>query len=194
MGGKAAAVAVVEGHGHALALVEGRGDRVRESCPAGFHRRDTVDHHEDLACFPHTSLGVGGVETGQDAVELRAHEPGGPELCRDFDLGPMRARGQRKRDQHRLGPLAAPRSHELIHHLLHRVRLHLVPTLDAVLSADPRPQQAQEVVDLGGRADCGAAAGGGVLLLDRDGRRDPLNAVDERLRHPLEKLLRIGRE
>ena len=81
-----------------------------------------------------------------------------------------------------------------IHDLLHGVDLDLVPALHAGLRPDPGPQQAQEVVDLRGRADSRAAAGRGVLLLDRHRRRDAFDRVHERLGHPLEELLGVGRQ
>src|SRR6266571_3047937 len=83
---------------------------------------------------------------------------------------------------------------QLIYDLLHRIRLHHVPALDAVLRPHPGPQQPQEIVDLRGCADRRAAARRGILLLDRDGWRDAVDPVHQRLRHPLEELFRVGRE
>ena len=60
--------------------------------------------------------------------------------------------------------------------------------------ADPRPQQAHVVVDLGDGADGGARVLRGRLLLDRDRRRQAVDLVDIRLLHHLQKLPRIGRQ
>ncbi len=60
--------------------------------------------------------------------------------------------------------------------------------------ADARPQQPHVVVDLGDGADRRARVARGGLLLDRDRRRQPVDAVDVRLLHHLEELPRIGRE
>jgi hypothetical protein len=49
-------------------------------------------------------------------------------------------------------------------------------------------------VHLGGGPDGGARGDRWALLLDRDRRRDPLDPVDQRLGHPLQKLLGIGRQ
>ena len=60
--------------------------------------------------------------------------------------------------------------------------------------ADAREQQAQVVVDLGDRADGGARVLGGGLLLDGDGRRQPVDVVDVGLLHHLQELARVGRQ
>ena len=83
---------------------------------------------------------------------------------------------------------------EFIHHRLHRVDLHDAPAFHAVLSAGACPQEPEEVVDLRSRADRRAAARRGVLLLDSDRRRNALDAVHQRFRHPLEELFGIRRE
>ncbi len=60
--------------------------------------------------------------------------------------------------------------------------------------ADPRPQQAHVVVDLGDGADGRARILRGGLLLDRDRRRQAVDLVDVRLLHHLQELARIGRQ
>src|SRR5437870_3811949 len=119
----------------------------------------------------------------------------------------MSARGQGKSD-HECGVRSAERGvdgtgagvahsafpNQLVHHLLHRSRLHPVPAFHAVRRPHPRPQQPEEIVDLGRRADRGAAARGGVLLLDRHRRRDAFDRVHERFRHPFEELLGVSGE
>ena len=64
----------------------------------------------------------------------------------------------------------------------------------AVRLADPRPEQAQVVVDLGDGADRRARVARGGLLVDRDRRREPLDGVDVGLLHLAEELPRVGRE
>ncbi len=99
MGREATPVAVVERDGHALAFVEGCGDRVGESPPRRIGSRQTVHDHEDLLRLAHPPLGIGRVEAGQHTIELGPHEPGRAELCRHFDVGPVRARGEGEGDQ-----------------------------------------------------------------------------------------------
>ena len=64
----------------------------------------------------------------------------------------------------------------------------------AVRMADPRPEQAQVVVDLGDRADRRARVARGRLLVDRDRRRQALDRVDVRLVHLAQELARVGRQ
>src|SRR5262249_1712509 len=59
---------------------------------------------------------------------------------------------------------------------------------------DAGVEEPQVVVDLGDGADGRARVLRGRLLLDRDGRRQPLDGVDVRLGHLLEELPRVGRE
>src|SRR2546422_1698777 len=87
-----------------------------------------------------------------------------------------------------------PSVDQFIHHCLPRVDLHDAPAFHTVLGAGACPQEPQEVVDLRSRADRRAAARRGVLLLDGDRRRNALDAVHQRLRHPLEELFGIRRE
>ena len=63
------------------------------------------------------------------------------------------------------------------------------PTADrAVRPADPGVEQAEVVVDLGDRPDRRPGVAGRRLLVDRDGRRQPLDEVDVRLVHLAEEL------
>ena len=64
------------------------------------------------------------------------------------------------------------------------------PAQMTVRLADGGKQQAHVVVDLGDRADGGAGAAAGGLLLDADGRRQAFHAVHVRLLHLLEELAR----
>jgi hypothetical protein len=64
----------------------------------------------------------------------------------------------------------------------------------AVRAAGPREEQAEVVVDLGDRADGRPRVAVGRLLVDRDGRRQPLDEVDVGLVHLPEELARIRAE
>ena len=57
-----------------------------------------------------------------------------------------------------------------------------------------REQQLQVVVQLGHRADGGARRAYGIGLVDRNGRRDAVDAVDLRLVHAVEKLPCVRRK
>ena len=62
----------------------------------------------------------------------------------------------------------------------------------AMRDADPREQQAQVVVDLGDRPDRGARVAASALLVDGDGRREPVDLVDVRLLHLAQELAGVG--
>ena len=57
-----------------------------------------------------------------------------------------------------------------------------------------RPEHLQVIANLRHRADGRARGADGVALLDGDGWRDALNAVNGGLVHAVEELPRIGRE
>ena len=63
-----------------------------------------------------------------------------------------------------------------------------------VRHADARPQQTHIIVDLGDRADSRARIFRGRLLLDGNGRREPVDLIDVGLLHHLQELTRIGGE
>ena len=60
--------------------------------------------------------------------------------------------------------------------------------------ADPRPQQAQVVVDLGDRPDRRPRVARGRLLVDRDRRREALDRVHVGLVHLAQELAGVGRQ
>ena len=66
--------------------------------------------------------------------------------------------------------------------------------LPAERAADAREEQPHVVVDLGRRADRGSRIPDAVLLPDRDGGRDAVDAVDIGFLHALEKLPRVRRQ
>ena len=84
--------------------------------------------------------------------------------------------------------------HHLVDDLLGRLGVDRAPAVRAVRVADPRPQQAQVVVDLGDGADRRARVARGRLLVDRDRRRQALDRVDVRLLHLPQELARVGRQ
>ena len=61
-------------------------------------------------------------------------------------------------------------SQHTVDHLAHRLALDRQAGGGRIGNADPRPEQAHIVVDLGHRADGRARVFRGCLLLDRDGR------------------------
>jgi hypothetical protein len=90
--------------------------------------------------------------------------------------------GIRGQAQHRVG------------HRLHGGRTHLAVACGTIRAARACPEQPHIVINFGRGADRRATGLGGILLLDRDRRADPVHQVHRRLFHALEKLLGIRRQ
>ena len=59
---------------------------------------------------------------------------------------------------------------------------------------DRRVEQAQVVVDLGDRADCGSGTAAGGFLFDRDGRAEPFDGIDVGALDLVKELAGVGGE
>ncbi len=93
--------------------------------------------------------------------------------------------------QHGQPRLGRPAQHR-VDHLADALGLQRQAVIGAVGRAHPRVEQAQVVVDLGDGADRGAGIVSRGLLLDRDGRRQPLDEIHVRLVHQLQELAGVG--
>jgi hypothetical protein len=82
--------------------------------------------------------------------------------------------------------------HHPVDHLAHRLRANRQASGGRIGHADPRPQQAHIVVDLGDGGDGRARVAAGRLLLDGDSGREAVDMLDIGLLHHLEELARIG--
>ena len=78
--------------------------------------------------------------------------------------------------------------------LIDALRPHWRAAVRAVHHAEPRGEHAEVVVHLGERADRAPRRAPRAPLLDRDGRREPLDPLEERLRHLPHELPRVGGE
>ena len=83
---------------------------------------------------------------------------------------------------------------DLVHHLLDALALDLPAARGAVRVADAGEEEPQVVVDLRHGADGGPGVPARALLVDRDGRRKPVDLVDVRLLHLAEELPRVRRQ
>ena len=129
------------------------------------------------------------LEQADLAVHLHAREALGAQLLQLLAVLPLAAADDR-RQHHEARPLR--HAHDLVDDLLGRLGGDRPPAVEAVRLADARPQEAQVVVDLGDRAHRGARVARGGLLVDRDGRRQPLDGVHVRLVHLPQELARVG--
>ncbi len=133
----------------------------------------------------------GLVELEKLAVDAGADEALGVEFAEQAVVFPL-AFGDHRGQQHQF--LARGQGQYLVHHLTHGLGLEGFAVLGAVGATDPGEEQAQVVVDLGDGADGGAGVVGGGLLLDGDGRRQPLDVVQVRFVHHRQELPGVGGE
>ena len=131
------------------------------------------------------------VEPAQLAVDLGPGEPLAAELLELLAVLALAAPDDR-RQHHEASALW--QLHDLVDDLLGRLATDRPAADVAVGMPDPRPQQAQVVVDLGDRADRRPWIARGRLLIDRDRRRQALDRIDVGLVHLPQELARVRRQ
>ena len=129
------------------------------------------------------------LEQAQLAVDLHAREALGAQLLELLAVLALAPAHDRRQDHE---PRALLHGHDLVDDLLGRLRGDRPAAVEAVRLADPRPQQAQVVVDLRDRADRRPRVARRRLLVDRDRRRQALDRVHVRLVHLPQELARVG--
>ncbi len=175
-------------HRQAFGELERRLERVGEpGGDVGAHD-DAVDHHVDVVGeFLVERRGVGDLmELAVDLDALEALLLIVGELLAVFALAAAHHRRQQ------IKPRAFRQRHDAVDHLGHGLALDRQAGGGRIGHADARPQKPHVVVDLGDGADRGARIARGGLLLDGDGRRQPVDLVDIGLLHHLQELPRIG--
>ncbi len=162
-------------------------DAVREPLAQVRAHHEPVDHDRDVVLVLLVEDDV-LLEPAQLAVHLHAREALGAQLLEQLAVLAL-APADDGRQHHELGALGE--RHHLVDDLLGRLRLDRAAAVVAVGMADPGPQQAQVVVDLGDGADRRARVPAGGLLVDRDRRREALDRVDVGLVHLAQELARV---
>ncbi len=168
----------------------GRLDRLREALAQALLHDQPVDHDRDvvLEALVEDDLLVEAPQLAVDdraGVALLAHLLEQPAVL-------ALALADDRRQDHEAG-LVRERHHP-VGDLLDRLTGDRLAAGRAVRLADPRPEQAQVVVDLGHGADGRARVARGRLLVDRDRRAEALDRVDVGLVHLAEELAGIGRQ
>ena len=131
------------------------------------------------------------IELHHLAVDPDAHEAPGAEVLQQFDVLTLALRDDG--GEHHDPGLGREREHG-VDDLRDRLRGERHAVVRAVRFADAGVEQAEVVVDLGDRPDGRARIVAGRLLLDRDGRGQPLDHVDVGLLHELEELPGVRRQ
>ena len=165
-------------------------DRVRQPLSQLALHHQAVDDHGDVVLVLLVERDL-LVEPAQLAVDLDAPESLRSQLLELLAVLALASPDDR-REHHEPRPFLE--LHHLIDDLLGRLATDRAPAHVAVRVADPRPQQPQVVVDLGHRPDRRARVARGRLLVDRDGRRQPLDRVHVGLVHLAQELTRVRRQ
>ena len=131
------------------------------------------------------------VEVAHLAVDLDPREAVVAQLAEELAVLALAAAHDRRDHAE---PRAGLELEHLVDDLLERLPLDGPAAVGAVRVADARVEQAQVVVDLGDGAHRGARVARRRLLVDRDGRREALDAVDVGLVHLPQELAGVGRQ
>ena len=185
-------VDLVERHG-ALAHQEST-EPLPAECVHRGDNRGAVDRTRGIPA----GIGCGARFVGRNQIRQQAsslvgafgnfvHRLDGVTVCRrgDFEDGQIESDHQAHTGR-QLRQL--PRDH------LCRLAHDLASAAPAERAPDAGVQQPHVIVDFGRRADRRSRIADAVLLADRNGRRDAVDAVDVRLLHTLEKLPRVCRQ
>ncbi len=192
---------VVDDH-HPIAQVQCGLDRIGEASDKRrnsiFHRRNDQSVHHRLDSVPLVSVQQGDgplrlhfVHVRHLAVHPHADETSLAHVLKDrpvvslavFDQGGQDLEAGRRRQ-----------GQDSIHDLLGRLSGHFAPAPGAVGDADAGVEEAKVVIYLGDGADGGARVVGDTSLVDRDGRRKPLDLVHVGLVHLAQELAGVGGE
>ena len=189
----AGALAVHDQHlgraaGQAQRRLDGLGQALAHVGPA-----DQAVHHDlDGVHFVPGQVDVGPL--GQLQRHAVDPDPGEALLGQVVEQGAVLALAAPDHRRHDLESGALGQLEDPVDDLLGGLARHGPPADRAVGMADAGIQEAQVVVDLGNGPDGRARVAGGGLLVDGDGRGQPLDEVDVRLVHLAQELAGVGRE
>ena len=172
------------------AVGEGGGglDGVGEPPPQPLLHHEPVDDDGDVVLELLVEVDV-LLELAHLAVDLDASEAVGAQLLEQLAVLTLAPAHHGSDDAEARARLELA---DVVDDLLHALPRDGPPAVGAVRVADAGVEQAEVVVDLGDGADGGPRVAGGRLLVDGDGRREALDAVDVRLVHLAQELARVG--
>src|SRR6185369_9398413 len=149
---------------------------------------DAIDHHLDVML-------VFLVERGRvlDRVEFAVDaDPGEARLLPFGELFAILALAAADDGGEQIMPRAFGQLHRAVDHLADLLGLDRKAGRRGVWYSDPRPEQAEIIVDFGDGGDGRARIAARRLLLDRDGGREAVDMLDVRLLHHLQELAGVG--
>ena len=178
---------------HAIALAQGGFYRLGNAARFGVAANNQAVNH-DVNVMPLLLVqrqGVGVLNRHHRAVDADADEPAAPRRLKHLPVFPFLAAHFGRQQGNARG---LRQGQDGIHNLLYGLSGHRVAAFGAVRLAHPGEQQPQIVVNLRNGANGGTRVVGDPLLVNGDGRRQPLNVVHVGLVHPPQKLARVGRQ
>ena len=172
----------------AAGMGTGRLDGVRQAAAKALFQHQPVHHQLDGVLFVLLQL-----DLFRQIIEDAVHpDPGKallPGILKDLDMLALLPPNDR-RQHHKPGALS--QGLYPVHNLVDGLFFDLLAALGAVGRSHPGPQQPQIVVDLRHRTHGGPGALGGGLLVNGNGRGQPVDGVHIRLVHLPQKLPGIG--
>src|SRR5687768_4245977 len=181
---RGAAVAVAHHFDDAVRLLQRGFDRVVEARAIVCPDDEPVHDERDIMVLPPIQRGNLGEVVGL-SVYARANEATLPHVVEQ--LPELTFPPPHERSEH-FDPGAFRPGEHGVRDLCGALARDWTSVVRAVRRARARPEQAQVVVDLGDGADRGSGVLSCGLLLDRDGRREPLDRIHIRLLHEAEEL------
>ena len=169
---------------HPLRHAQRRLHRVGQARAVVGAHHQPVHHQGDVVVLAAVELGR-VLQLDQLAVHAGADEALAEHLLEQ--VAELALAAAHQRGEHLDAGPFRPAQH-LVHDLGGALAAHRLVALRAVRRAHPRPEQAQVVVHLRHRAHRGAGVAAGGLLLDGDGRGQPLDGVHVRLLHHPQEL------
>ena len=151
---------------------------------------ESVDDHVEVVRLLPVELDL-VAEVDDGPVDARAYEPFATQPL-ELELELAFAAATHRREQE--DPRAVPQREDPIDNLLDGLRLDSLSAVGAVRDAHAREEDAEVVGDLGDGAHGRARGLRERSLLDRNGRRETIDALDVGLRELLEELPRVRRK
>ena len=176
--------------GEPLAALEGGAQRIGEALLHPLAGHEAIDYHLDVVGVVLVELDVVG-QLAHLAVDPHPGETLGHQTAEQLHVSALLA-PHHGRQQLIAGALRE--GEDLVHHLIDGLGPDRAVALGAVGFARTAEEEPQVILNLRDRAHGGARIVAGGFLIDRDGRREPLDRIHIGFVHLTEELARVGGE